>query len=236
MINKKEEITFRDILDVFIPKIWIIVLVALLVASILAVYTTVFVEDSYTSYSVMSIRKDTEALQLTDITLAEHIIENISHRIQTREFLNKILLYVNQSYQGYEWLTISQISNSIRYSSLGGGILKLSVTTDNPQLSYAIAQALENEVPNEFYTYLPNALKVEPYSYAFIPSANSKGTVKNALIGFFAGAFVSAIAVWVYSVLDKTIKSTKSLENNFNLTILGVIPSAKASKTKAEEK
>ena len=234
MINKKEEITFRDILDVFIPKIWIIVLVAILVASIFAVYSTVFVEDSYTSYSVMSIRKDTEALQLTDIALVEQIIQNMSHRIQTHEFLNKILLYVNQSYQGYEALTISQISGSIKYSSLGGGILKLSVTTDNPQLSYAIAQALENELPYEFSDIMP--LVVEPYSSAFIPSANSKGTLKNALIGFFAGAFVSAIAVWVYSVLDKTIKSTKSLENNFNLTILGVIPSAKASKTKAEEK
>ena len=236
MKNKKEEITFKDILDIFIPKIWIIALVALIVASIFAFYSIALVEDTYTSYSVMSIRKDTEALQLTDISLAEHIIQNISHRIQTREFLNKILLYVNQSYQGYESLTISQISSSIKYSSLGGGILKLSVTTDNPQLSYALAQALENEVPNEFYAYLPNALKVEPYSSAFIPSANSKGTVKNALIGFFAGAFVCAIAVWVYSVFDRTVKSKKSLEDNFDFTVLGVIPVVKATKTATEEK
>ena len=236
MKNKKEEITVKDILDIFIPKIWIILLVALLFASIFAFYSVAIVEDSYTSYSVISIRKDTEALQLTDISLAEHIIDNISHRIHTRDFLNKILMYINQSYQGYESLTISQISSSIQYSSLGGGILKLSVTTENPQLSYAIAQALENEVPNEFYSYLPNALKVEPYSSAFIPSANSKGTVKNTLIGFFAGAFLSMIAIWLFSVLDVTVKSKKSLEDNFDFTVLGVIPAAKASKTSTDEK
>ena len=127
MKKKNEEITFKDLLDIFIPKIWIIALVAVLLASAFAIYSSVLVEDTYTSYSILDINKDTEALQIADIGLSEIIIEKIEYRINNKDFLNKILLYINQSYQGYEGLTISQIAGSIKYTPLGNGILKLSV-------------------------------------------------------------------------------------------------------------
>ena len=54
MKKKNEEVTFGDILGIFIPKIWIIVLVAVLCASMLAFYSTAIVDDSYTTYSTLS--------------------------------------------------------------------------------------------------------------------------------------------------------------------------------------
>ena len=186
MTKQNKEITFKDILSVFIPKLWIIVVVALLFASIFAFYSAFIVEDTYTSYSVMCVRKNTEALQVTDIALAESIIDIVSYRINAPDFLNKILLYVNQTYDGYETLSLSLISSSIRYIPQGSGILKLSVTTQNRHLSYAIAQALENAVPNEFYSVLGDGLTVESYSSAFLPSVNDKGVFKNFVSVFLA--------------------------------------------------
>ena len=114
-MKKNDEITFKDILSVFIPKVWIILLVAIILASALAFYSSVVVEDSYTTYSIMNVRKDTEALQLADIGLAESIIDIVSYRIQAPEFFNKVLLYVKESYQGYDDLSLTQIKNSIKY-------------------------------------------------------------------------------------------------------------------------
>ena len=234
MKKKNEEITFKDILGVFMPKVWIILLVAILLASIFAFYSSVVVDDSYTTYSVMSVRKDTEALQLADIGLAESIIDIVSYRIQAPEFFNKVLLYVKKSYQGYDNLSLATISSSIKYTPLGNGVLRISVTTDNPQLSYAIAQALEVEVPNEFHSFLPNALKVEPYSSAFIPSANSKGVFTSLLIGFFSGAFLAAIVIWIYVAFDFVIKNKKKIEDNFDIPVIGVIPAVKANVSETE--
>lgn len=234
MKKKNEEITFKDILSVFIPKVWIILLVAILFASIFAFYSSVLVEDTYTTYSVMSIRKDTEAIQYPDIGLVESFIESVSHRIQSPDFYNRVLLYVKQNYPGYDNLSLSAIKNSVRYLPLGNGVLKISVTTGNPQLSYAIAQALEVEVPGQFHSYYPNTLKIEPYSPAFIPTANSKGTFTSLLIGFFGGAFVSAIAIWLYVALDLVIKNKKKIEDNFDIPVIGVIPAIKAKVSETE--
>jgi capsular polysaccharide biosynthesis protein len=233
MKKRREEITFKDILSVFIPKIWVIAIASILLASVFAIYSSVIVDDTYTSYSVMSVRKDTEALQITDIALAESTVEKISYRITSPDFLNKLLLYVNENYQRYDNLTLSRIASSIRYTPLGNGVLRVSVTTDNAQLSFAIAQALENELPGEFYTSLPNAL-VESYSSALFPSANSKGVVKNAIIGFFIGAVISAAAIWVISILDSTIRDKKKIEDTFDVSVIGVIPRSAHESSKKE--
>ena len=227
MKKKNEEITFKDILDIFIPKIWIIVLVSLLVASAFALHSIFVVEDAYTSYSILSVRKKTEALNINDIALADVMIENVEYRIGNDDFLNKILLDVKENYANYDWLTLSQIKSSIVYSPLGNGILKLSVTTGNPQLSFVIAQALENQIPEEFDDLLPSTFEVFPYTPSFFRDVpNSKGTVKNALLGFVAGAAVSVIAVWLYSIFDVTVKTKKKIEDNFDFPVLGVIPCA----------
>ena len=234
MKKNTEEITFKDILGIFIPKAWIILLVAVLFASLFAVYSTVLVDDTYTTYSIMNIRKDTEALQPGDMNLAEDIIDVVSYRIQSSDFLNNVLVQVNNNY-GYQGLTLSQIKSSIRYTPLGNGVLKISVTTENPQLSLAIAQALENEVPNEFYSFLPNALKVEPYSMSYLPkSPDSKGVLTNTLIGFLGVAVVSSIVIWVYSVFDVVIKNKKKIEDNFDVSVIGVIPAEKINAVKTE--
>ncbi len=234
MKKNNEEITFKDILSVFIPKIWIILLVAVLCASLFAVYSSVVVDDTYSTYSIMNIRKDTEALQLTDMYLAESIIDDISYRIQSSDFLNSVLSHVNSQYN-FENLTVSQIKSSIRYTPLGNGVLKLSVTTGNPQLTFAIALALENEVPDLFYSYLPNALKVEPYSAAYFPEIpDSKGVLTKGLIGFLGGAVASAIVIWIYSAFDVVIKCKKKIEDNFDIPVIGVIPAEKNNALETE--
>lgn len=227
MKKKNEEITFKDILDIFIPKIWIIVLVSLLVASAFALHSIFVVEDTYTSYSILSVRKKTEALNPSDFDLADVVIDNVKYRIGNDDFLNKILLDVKGNYANYEWLTLSHIKSSISYLPLGNGILKLSVTTGNPQLSFVIAQAVENQIPEEFDDLLPGTFEVFPYTPSFFRDVpNSKGTVKNALLGFVASAAVSVIAVWLYSIFDVTVKTKKKIEDNFDFPVLGVIPGA----------
>ena len=97
MKKNNEEITFKDILGIFIPKIWIILLVAVVLASLFAFYTSEVVDDTYTTYSIMSIRKDTEALQPGDMSLADSIIDIVFYRIQSKEFL-RIILFLMMLY------------------------------------------------------------------------------------------------------------------------------------------
>jgi capsular polysaccharide biosynthesis protein len=110
--------------------------------------------------------------------------------------------------------------------ALGNGMLRVSVLTSNPQLSYAISQALENYIPTEFYNYRPGVFTVITYDNAELPTSPlSNNSVRNAIIGFVAGAVISAIAVWLYSAFDTVIRDKKKIEDYFDVSVIGVIPS-----------
>ena len=49
MKKKNEELTFKDIISVFIPKIWLILIVAIVFGAVMGVYSVVFKGDTYTA-------------------------------------------------------------------------------------------------------------------------------------------------------------------------------------------
>ena len=55
-------------------------------------------------------------------------------------------------------------------------------------------------------------------------TANSKGVFRNAIIGGFAGALVTMLAVFVVSRLDVIIRNKEKIEQSFDIPILGLIP------------
>ena len=56
MKKRNEEVTFKDILDVFIPKIWIIAIAAVVLAVVMGAYSAFFVEDTYTTKTIFGIK------------------------------------------------------------------------------------------------------------------------------------------------------------------------------------
>ena len=236
MKRKNEEITFKDILSIFIPKIWLIAIVSVVCAVAMYTYSAFMVDDTYTASSVMHVRKDSDTLNITDISTTESVIEVISYRVYSDDFLSVIIANVNKDYDNaYLNLTPAQIRGAIKYSPLGNGMLRLTVTTSNIQLTYAIAQALETNVPIEFVTY-QKAFGVFIYDNAERPTApNGKNTVRNALIGFVGGAVVSAVAVWIYSMLDSVIRDKKKIEDYFDLAVIGTIPACNTNENKDTE-
>ena len=104
---------------------------------------------------------------------------------------------------------------------------EVSVTSTNPELSYAVATSLSVAIRDN----LPNKLPYEKGSIyttiisAAVPStANSKNVLRNAIIGFLAGAVLAMVFVFVYNMFDVTIRDRKKIEDNFDIPVLGVIP------------
>ena len=97
----------------------------------------------------------------------------------------------------------------------------------NMQLTAGIAKALEEYVPDEFYEH-SSMFKVETVEHAAeIMAPNPKNHVVKAIIGFCIGAVASAIVVWVYAAFDVTVRDKKKLEDNFEIPLLGTVPTKK---------
>ena len=90
MKKQNDDITLKSLLDIFIPKIWIILLVAVICASVLGAYSYFGQVDTYTSKGKYMVAKvnysDNDAqtgLTTAEIAAMQGIIANAKEIINT---------------------------------------------------------------------------------------------------------------------------------------------------------
>lgn len=226
MKKRNEEVTFKDILDVFIPKIWIIAIAAVVLAVIFGAYSVLFVKDTYTTKTIFAVSPSSKIPTAYDPEYVDLVIEKVEYKLLDDDFFKPTVNDINTIYGSkYSWITSAYISYVVRYVPLGNGILQVTVTTDDKLLSYAIAQSLISLIPNQIADENPGYFSIQVYDKPDeTPAANPKGTVKNAVIGFAIGAVVSAAAVWMFSAFDIVIRNKKKIEDYFDIPVIAVIP------------
>ena len=225
MEKKHDEISLKDLLNIFLPKLWIMVLVSLICGLVTGLYFSFFKDDTYTSSSIMYVYKSENSVTSSDITIAEDMVELYDLIITTDEVLNVVVSNLPEQYSNIG-ITASYLRSVINVSAIGSkGVFKISVTTTDPSLSYAIAEAAEKVVPAEIMNRIPNALQLTVIeSPTMARYANNKNISRNVLITFMAGFVLSGVLVFVFSFFDVIIHDKKKIEDNFNIPILGVIP------------
>ena len=231
MKKNKEEFDIRDIVTVFLPKIWIIVVVSLILSLALGVYSAFIKTDTYSSTATMLVANDATNLSNGVLDVSTEMVKRCEIIIFSDVFLQMIIEDIKQSdnYNPNWKLSVSFVKNCVVMKQRGDTeYFDITVTTEESRLSYAIATAISKRIESD----LPESL---PYDSKYIRtrttnpavpaiSPDSKHTVRNTLIGFVAGAVLSMVVIFVYSLFDVTIRDKKKIEDNFNIPVLGVIP------------
>ncbi|MBR2343402.1 MAG: hypothetical protein IKA64_04020 [Clostridia bacterium] len=234
MKKKNDEFSFKDLMQIFIPKIWLIALVAVLLGAVLGVYSAFIKKDTYTSTSMIMVTKNTGgSVTTSDRYLAADMVEPYEIVIMSDTFLGMVIekLEANEDYSSYaKGMTPSVLSSMITVEKLGETeLFRLNVTSGDPRLSYAIAYVLEDQITDaekglsSMLTYSDVSTKTidEP---ALNTVANSKNIVRNTLIGVVGGAVLTMIVLFIASMFDVVIRDRKKLDDNFDIPVLGVIP------------
>ena len=114
-------------------------------------------------------------------------------------------------------------------------MIKITVTTENPQNSAKIAnetaKVFIEKIANDFYN-INNVHIVDPAEVDTTPSnINHK---KDVVIFAFIGIVVAVMYVLIANMLDTTIKTAEEVEKEFKLPVLASIPlyDAEAQKLK----
>lgn len=229
MIKKSKETTFKDIVDIFLPKLWLMLLIGVILAAAVSVYSIVIKEDTYTSSSVVYVyneRTNSTTTSTNDLQAAEQMVSVYNIAIKSDKFLK--LVIGNGSLAKYQ-LSPAAIKNMIKISQVNEtAVFQISVTSTNPEIAYAVAVAVTSGIE----TYIQgesglvkNALLSSVLEDPSIPTApNNKGTVTKSLVAFVIGFVITAVIVWAYSFFDVVIRSTKKIEDNLDIPVLGVIP------------
>ena len=228
MAKKKNETTIKDIIDVFLPKLWIMLLVGAILAIGVFAYSALLKQDEYTSslrVYVYNDKSSSGSLSATEIQAAQEMVDIYKIAMRGDVFLG----YVAGSYATAtgETLGVAEAAGYISIQQVDDdAAFDVIVTTTDPEKSYAIAQTVRDEIETHLQgNIIKNSLGASIVDEPQLASSpNGKNEVRNAIIAFLIGVVITAAVVWIYSSFDVVIRSAKKIEDNFDIPILGIIP------------
>ncbi len=229
MKKESREMTIKDLMDIFVPKIWLIALVSIVCAAVMGGYSLFLKPDTYTSestFSMVKVRMDgsdqTTGINPTEIEGMQYIIKSAAYVLASRTFAEQ----VRAELEGFEDVTIKQIQRMVSISLIGDTTnFRLSVVSGDPELSKAVADITYRNFPDNMTKRFSYAVKIVEIDPPLLPeSPDGSNAVRNSLIGFAIGMIVTMLVVFIFAKLDVIIRSRESIESAFDIPLLGVIP------------
>ena len=224
MKKHNDEFTFQDLVRLFVPKIWIIVLVALLGTVVLGLRSEFLVKDTYSSTVTLYSYINPGETNLNDINAAQQQVKTYEQLFKSKAFIKIVIDKLGpEDKDKYTGLSVKPTFSVKQKGSTE--LFDVSVTSIDRDMAYAMTVAVMSTCEENITEFIPNSSNVTVVDYPERPgSPNSKNVLRNAVIGFIGGALISMIAIFIFNLLDVTIRDRKKIEDNFDLPILGVIP------------
>ena len=217
-----EELDLKKLFDMFWNKKLEIAIIILTFLIIGAVYTLYFVKPVYSSSTSLLLAgsQNTETtITTTDITINNKLISTYSELIKSKSVIRKVKSNLNLN------LSEDSIKSMIKVKAIDStDLIQITVTNADNKLSEQIANEIAvifiDEVQN--YYNIDNVQVVDKAEISYTPS-NINHMKDLAMFGVI-GAAVSFMVVFVINLIDTTIKSAETIEQEFNIPVLASIP------------
>ena len=227
-IHEQDEINLSEILNIIKQKAHFILLLAVIGAVVGFGCTKLFVARQYSSYGTIIINNRREGgtnITNDEINSAKGLASVYSIIIKSDPIMNQVISDLSLDY------ATSELSSMVSVTSVNATqILRVTVTTTNPDLSAKIANKILEIAP----TYIVE--KVEAGSVNIISEAQINRTAvspnasRNALLIFIVGIFGMCVIFVLFEVTDKSIKSKEDIERVLGYPLLGIIPNTDSVK------
>lgn len=225
-MKKNEEISFQDLIGLFLPKIWLILAVAVVLAAGCGIYTRMTKALTYTASTKLCLySEDNRTTDQANINAATQNTPLYIMAVTENVFLSDVVEALPAPYN--ETLSVSDLRKVIKVSqNEETRAFTVSVTDTDKERAFIIADticAIANDEFSEIFG--EKASKVVAIGKPEMPkSANGRGTMRSAVIGGIVGILLSLFGIWLFSTLDTTIRDKKKIEDNFDIPVLGMIP------------
>lgn len=225
MNENEKEASIIDILRMMLPYKWLILVCVVFMSLAFFVKTEFFTNDTYTSTGVLYVSNHMQGMvssnysvELSDIESARTMASTCMELLNTRTYLT----YVSNTTGGkYEWNEIAQMINvsSVNETEL----LSISVTSESPEDSYDIANAIIQKAPSQLGTIFTSGT-IEIIDEAVYPEQpNSRGVLRNTAIGFAVGLVLGVLIAFLLSMFDRTVHIDTDLAKRYDIPVLGNI-------------
>jgi len=217
----EQEIDLMELIVILFQRWYVIASAVLVIASLTFVYAFVVQADVYTARSsvLVDVTLDQQA-DRGDLTLAQELLDIYTDVAESNTILGQLretldLPYSNNTIR--EMLTVSRgRGNSI--------LLNFSFESGDPEEAALMA----NEIVSLIRAYADDSnilYDIEILDEATTPlSPSGPNRMLYMAIGVVLGGMIGVFGVFIIEFFDKTIKSTKVIEQRLGLRSLGTIP------------
>ena len=229
MKRKTEEITFKELLSIFLPKFWISILCGVIFAGVVVAYSTFHQKDQYTAYTTIYVYMERENNSASgtyyDVIVSEKMVKTYSIILKSRAFLSKVVEFADP--EGKYGLTPNAIAAAITIKQVEGTeVFGVYCTSSNSEISYNIISGIAELAPTELKEIISSTKSdvkiIDPPVMPIRP--DGKQTARNSMIGFLIGLVLSMAVLFIVNRFDIIIHDKKKIEDHFDLPVLGLIP------------
>lgn len=227
-VQNEVEIDLVPLLQALLRKWWLIALAAIVCGVIAFAVTRFAMTPMYTSdFTAFVSNKSTQVVTVTDdsrlsnddINASRNLAQTYAAIITSRSVLNGAAMEAKLN-MDYETL-LSYVSTEVQTDTQ---LIKVTVTTESPEESLALARAIENIAKQYIERIISGSSMEFPDAPQIAKEPSSPNVLKNTAVGILLGMLLAAAIIVVKELTDKRIRDESELESIFNIPVIGTIP------------
>lgn len=219
-----QELNLNLVFALLLAKIkWIIACTAVGIL-LFASYAYFLIPDAYTSSVLVYVRNvatgtETSSATVNNLSASEYLVSTYAVALKTTPVLEEA------SAQLRGVLSTGEIASCVSVSSVKEtSFLKISATHNSPQTAQLVCNTIAKVSANSFVE-IGEVGSAKVVGTASPATKTAPNITRNAIIGAFIGALVSAAFFIMRELLNNTIRDKESLQAQFPVPVLGEIPS-----------
>lgn len=218
-----EEINIKDLLNYFLTKLWILIIVivsVLIIGNAYSLFVKVPLYQSKTKLVLVSESNAQTGMTQNDVMLNNNLVATYSEMIKSRDILTQVIKNLDLKDE-----TVESLSNKINVSTTTNTQTIIISVSDTDGKT---AKLISDEVAKVFAEEIVKIYKldnVHVYEKAIVPnSPYNMNIVKENCIYLALGIAVGGVIIFLFFFFDTTIKSSEDVEEKMELNVLGIVP------------
>lgn len=231
-----KELDLRSFFLVLLQSLRLIIAVAIAMAVVFGVATGLLTNDTYSARCSMYImnvsqQDNSTGISANGLEASQRIVDECIILIKSNNVMNEVSEKVNA--RGFD-TTASSVRSSVAMTAVEStALLRITATTEDPELSQAICEELMKYAPDVVKLAMRDLVTINKIDDVEEATKNSPMIARNAILGGVFGLLFICGLILVRYLMDNTIKDEKELKTRFNVNVLGVVMDTTGSVDKA---
>ncbi|MCR4886489.1 MAG: polysaccharide biosynthesis tyrosine autokinase [Clostridiales bacterium] len=210
-----------------LKRCWLVIMCMIIGAGFMYWNTNRNYVDTYTASGTMYVNNSNPNLinyqyaSSSDLTSAVMLIDTYAVVVRSNRVMDKVVERLTPQYPG---ITAEYISSTLSMAGVGEtGVVRVSCTTVNPQMSYDICNEVLNVAPAAIQEVV-GAGSTNVIDFASMPlGPNGRGILRKAVIGALAGAILACGLLAILFLMNRRIDSSEELTENYTPPVLAEV-------------